>query len=465
MHTPDPPELRQRTDAQLACGAGLGSGGRSFFAGPGFGLGGPDNLGAFGLLNDGDGGADTPVGTSLLAPSAFAQRLNSKLGSLKAEQEELYGYALQDDTQEYKDLLDDHFSGLPQRRAGIDGNIAGMDLGGYGSLEPMKPPMPLPPGLPAPQSDAWLKQPLKVGEAPARELKADMMAPNFCVSVGTLGHPHRCKSACPKAASLEGCEAGEACLFCHLCVPERLEEPPAVMPPPPPPVGLSRLATAAIQRRQPPLVPPPPAPQAHGVPPSAKQPPVRSPPAGLPARNGNSSGGSQTPETLRPAPAPSAAAVPEPPPIVFSIGTQGHPHNCGNACKYVRRKGGCRNGASCPECHQCRWRRNPPGAQPAGGNSATNASNNNAPKPGAMLATTKLANMPPMPELPQVASNGNGAPAYPSVGSIGHPNLCGLACKFHWRSTGCKDGYACMRCHFCTWRRPVGMVGAGDLDL
>eukprot|EP00913_Durusdinium_trenchii_P000997 g920.t1 len=40
---------------------------------------------------------------------------------------------------------------------------------------------------------------------------------------------------------------------------------------------------------------------------------------------------------------------------VISKGSVGHPYNCAAACKYVKRKGGCRDGADCPNCHECFW--------------------------------------------------------------------------------------------------------------
>ena len=35
----------------------------------------------------------------------------------------------------------------------------------------------------------------------------------------------------------------------------------------------------------------------------------------------------------------------------------GHPYNCGPPCRYIQRKGGCRDGAKCPNCHLCMWNR------------------------------------------------------------------------------------------------------------
>merc|ERR1712060_495610 len=42
---------------------------------------------------------------------------------------------------------------------------------------------------------------------------------------------------------------------------------------------------------------------------------------------------------------------------ILSEGSKGHPHSCATPCRYVRRKFGCRNGAACPDCHICVWRR------------------------------------------------------------------------------------------------------------
>lgn len=39
-----------------------------------------------------------------------------------------------------------------------------------------------------------------------------------------------------------------------------------------------------------------------------------------------------------------------------------------------------------------------------------------------------------------------------SKGSAGHPDSCGLPCKYHWKPRGCKDGAACARCHLCPWQ-------------
>lgn len=119
-----------------------------------------------------------------------------------------------------------------------------------------------------------------------------------------------------------------------------------------------------------------------------------------------------------------------------SAGTIGHPHMCAEACKYVRRKGGCRDGTNCPCCHQCRWQRKrvhsdsksdtTPDASTEGGLYSKSAG-------GAPTTAMAAAGL--------------------SIGSVGHPHACSLACKYHNKASGCKDGLECRRCHLCHWFR------------
>jgi len=115
-----------------------------------------------------------------------------------------------------------------------------------------------------------------------------------------------------------------------------------------------------------------------------------------------------------------------------SVGSQGHPDSCRPACKYVRRKGGCRDGANCPNCHFCEWRR------------ATRMKEQSA-EPALFSAAKR---MPPPGMCMLSVANGS-----PSVGSVGHPHSCAAPCKYFFKSSGCKDGGACTRCHICTWSR------------
>jgi len=103
----------------------------------------------------------------------------------------------------------------------------------------------------------------------------------------------------------------------------------------------------------------------------------------------------------------------------LSVGSIGHPHCCGQPCRYFKRKGGCRDGVNCPNCHLCFWRRG------AGrdGDSSTSAD---------VSATF---------EEPE------------SIGTLGHPVSCGGACKYVRRKGGCRDGANCRKCHLCLWQR------------
>lgn len=42
---------------------------------------------------------------------------------------------------------------------------------------------------------------------------------------------------------------------------------------------------------------------------------------------------------------------------LVSVGSVGHPHTCGEPCKYVLKSRGCKDGASCTRCHLCKWSR------------------------------------------------------------------------------------------------------------
>ena len=175
-------------------------------------------------------------------------------------------------------------------------------------------------------------------------------------------------------------------------------------------------------------------------------------------------------------------------PSQVSIGTVGHPTSCGPACRYVKRKGGCRDGTACSHCHLCFWVRQKDEQQ------STRRSQANARKPissvgtvghpvscaepcllawgeggcpfgsscqkchrctpGASLGATATAKPPP-PTLPSRAGEpmqaGYGIEL--SVGSFGHPVSCAEACKYARKPKGCKDGRFCLRCHLCQWHR------------
>mmetsp|Transcript_64736 Transcript_64736/g.208479 ORF Transcript_64736/g.208479 Transcript_64736/m.208479 type:complete len:459 (-) Transcript_64736:184-1560(-) len=113
---------------------------------------------------------------------------------------------------------------------------------------------------------------------------------------------------------------------------------------------------------------------------------------------------------------------------LFSVGTRGHPFSCAKACKYIRKKTGCREGANCPDCHRCCWHRTTSRAQQGLGH---------------LVAR-------PMEEEGERAA---GLAVEISVGTWGHPNCCAPPCKYVRRKSGCRQGRACANCHECRWQR------------
>jgi len=234
------------------------------------------------------------------------------------------------------------------------------------------------------------------------------------VSVGTVGHPFTCSTACPHLARTGECPDGAQCNHCHEC---------AVMPTYMEPQNV----TPNVRQEQ------------------------------------------------------------QPAPAVQSVGTLGHPHTCAGACKYVKRKSGCRNGAQCLDCHLCHWQRTPLPKPPAEFDPSfwldreLNHGLQVPQKPAVRDILPQTIAPPQRPQFLQcepckveIGSTGGrpssviGRPdflngltddgvtdtqACASVGSIGHPYSCGIACKYARKQKGCKDGNLCVCCHLCIWRR------------
>ncbi|CAD7927092.1 unnamed protein product [Amoebophrya sp. A25] len=117
-------------------------------------------------------------------------------------------------------------------------------------------------------------------------------------------------------------------------------------------------------------------------------------------------------------------------PGVLSLGTAGHPSTCAaEACRYVKRKGGCRDGAACPKCHLCFWRKR-----------------DTEDKEGLCSAEAGAAS---------TSSRGGALSFSPtaSLGSFGHPFQCSAPCRYVRRKGGCRDGARCENCHICVWCR------------
>lgn len=199
---------------------------------------------------------------------------------------------------------------------------------------------------------------------------------------------------------------------------------------------------------------------------------------------------------------------------VVSKGSVGHPFKCAPACRYVKRKGGCRDAEACPNCHHCFWSK--ANATTLDEKSLAKSQSENSKlreaktlanrlvsllggeepfaaqakkfvKPDISLGTMghpltcadpcesdaglviNLDAAIPNPYAAPVLSTNPvlGQPkAYPkpqdaprqmpwcsSLGSMGHPYSCAAACKYAMKANGCKDGAMCDHCHLCRWKR------------
>lgn len=287
-------------------------------------------------------------------------------------------------------------------------------------------------------------------------------------SIGSLGHPHTCAPACRYVKRQGSCRDGVLCPNCHLCFWQRK----AADPQPEPKLAASQ-----------PLI-------ASNVQPSKL----------LDADN------QHVKELVQVQKVTSIKLVHTNNSdcnAVISRGTEGHPHSCNKACKYVRRKTGCREGASCPNCHACQWQRGLPAER------GLVANREEPTGPGLTHATERLAKLIRLQLLcrerelirnsvqEQTTAPDHDAPVVhpedmaatpatndpvssaceknttnaativpelgtdcPSIGSMNHPGACGLACKYHNKTSGCKDGLLCMRCHLCRWQRKQGVPAA-----
>lgn len=248
-------------------------------------------------------------------------------------------------------------------------------------------------------------------------------------SLGSVGHPENCAGPCRYVKRQGGCRDGANCPQCHLCFWHRR----SVMA-----RQLLRLGITAEQE-----------PALEGI--------------------------SLMPNTCAGATCGDSSVKVRP----ESMGTVGHPHSCGEPCKYVRRRTGCRDGQACPKCHACQWRRKPAGSldmlsdeedQADEGPNDAPATQPSAPTWLDRNAIEKLQETIPAP--PGLTREAYDSPVptltvnvadCPSLGSLGHPWNCKAACKYVGRAGGCKDGWQCTCCHLCHWqRKPVAPAGNSD---
>lgn len=173
------------------------------------------------------------------------------------------------------------------------------------------------------------------------------------------------------------------------------------------------------------IVPPPGLLEDYGFPPPvctdfrapAPVPDYRRPPQGL-----------SVPDVPPPPTLPTAAAN------TLSVGSIGHPHSCAKACRYIKRQGGCNQGANCQDCHLCFWQRK-----------CTQKDLDEAEALGLQARAEDNSD--------EASNQIKGLKAEHSVGTDGHPTRCGEPCKYARRKTGCHDGARCPNCHICLWQR------------
>jgi len=345
---------------------------------------------------------------------------------------------------------------------------------------PFEPELPsaLPPGLDAPwpvfsqSSPPWIPSavlpvnvsafPLPAAATVARKPTARATATMVTTqvpSVGSKGHPHSCAAACKYVKRKGGCRMGAACELCHLCFWQRQ--------------SATQDSQAQPQERE------------------------LDPPA-----NTAESESLTAPEDQNGTPEVGLA----------SLGSRNHPFGCAPACKHIRRKGGCREGAKCPNCHECRWRRAQDGTRCSAGlgpktvagysseavdvleklihmqiekaackvdiADRTSLADEEEPikvslKNNAWL-TTEVAHLPGS-NATKTEAAAQVKPAgfsqeqlpedIPSLGSMGHPFTCKLACKYHGKKSGCKDGATCNRCHLCHWSRMAVRTASSPVNI
>eukprot|EP00931_Biecheleriopsis_adriatica_P109891 TRINITY_DN8415_c0_g1_i1.p1 TRINITY_DN8415_c0_g1~~TRINITY_DN8415_c0_g1_i1.p1 ORF type:complete len:304 (-),score=26.78 TRINITY_DN8415_c0_g1_i1:68-910(-) len=151
---------------------------------------------------------------------------------------------------------------------------------------------------------------------------------------------------------------------------------------------------------------------------------------------------SNPPPMPHPAIRPFQAVKEEAPVCVVSIGSVGHPVSCAGACKFVKRKAGCPNGAKCWKCHEC----------PRTGDEVQQIEPET---PQSIMPSSEPLFVMPLAcrSPPVLQARAVDVMDAPSVGTIGHPQNCSAPCKFAHKPRGCKDGQRCVHCHRCHWTR------------
>eukprot|EP00930_Biecheleria_cincta_P036280 TRINITY_DN24898_c0_g1_i1.p1 TRINITY_DN24898_c0_g1~~TRINITY_DN24898_c0_g1_i1.p1 ORF type:complete len:442 (+),score=71.07 TRINITY_DN24898_c0_g1_i1:47-1372(+) len=138
---------------------------------------------------------------------------------------------------------------------------------------------------------------------------------------------------------------------------------------------------------------------------------------------------------------------------VVSRGSVGHPFSCAGACKYVKRKGGCGQGADCPNCHYCFWSKAHTDMNPKKELFAESAAEDSRLKQAQSIANKLVSLLGGQEMFAGKPKDSKAVRKELSVGTMGHPRSCAEACKYARRRGGCMYGGACVNCHVCFWSR------------
>mmetsp|Transcript_64079 Transcript_64079/g.152821 ORF Transcript_64079/g.152821 Transcript_64079/m.152821 type:complete len:303 (+) Transcript_64079:173-1081(+) len=201
-------------------------------------------------------------------------------------------------------------------------------------------------------------------------------------------------------------------------------------------------------------------------------------------------------KSVHPSLAPGAKAGTEV--VSISVGSVGHPHECALPCKYNSKARGCKDGANCVRCHICPWRGNSKyqksrlvAASPESNDQEDAESTHSTTAPPSLNDETDLSTASPVARVNQASpvsqfaslsmcQEFNGATSYLaspmkigqeaapqdwSMGSLGHPHRCGVACKYKNRKGGCRNGRQCSSCHICQWSRKDAAKKLQELEI
>lgn len=262
----------------------------------------------------------------------------------------------------------------------------------------------------------------------------------LCPSVGSIGHPHSCGSACKFNNRASGCKDGRLCVRCHLCPWQRRTSKPAIE-------DLS--AVLCLNRKSPRETP-----TGSGGPSGVNTP---DPPTVCKRRVGPDSDDF-----------PSVAATPPQLADVLSKAPEDIAQELNSKLEWLQRV---------PRGYHCGAIETSDGVERDGHPLQLAQITGDVCLPSAdgfaadeALQLPLWVHVPTHPfcnefGMPNVSRDVSTIPPpsldalstansswVTSIGSVGHPYACGKACKHSWQKTGCQDGANCLDCHHCLRR-------------